>query len=118
MKLTRERALELHYQMWVDMLAELGETGKGDSYNTLEARGKFKREWCEKHLSGEIIKENCLLCEYAQQEREENDYSKFRCHYCPIDWGFRTDFGCETNETIWSSSPISEILALPERTVE
>lgn len=118
MKLTRERALELHRQMWRDMLAELGETGKGEEPNIIRARSEFKKEWCENHLPGTPVLEDCILCEYARQERIRHDFQKPRCHYCPINWGRIPSFACENNGVVWSHSPISEILALPERKVE
>ena len=42
MKLTREKALELHRKMWSDMRKELGDNP------TVADRTIFKMNWCEK----------------------------------------------------------------------
>lgn len=118
MKLTREEALRLHKEMWTNMLAELGETGSGKELTIIRARNEFKRKWCESHFPGTIFLEDCILCEFAKQERMKHGYQEHRCHYCPINWGHNDRFGCESNDVIWNYSPISEILALPERKVE
>ena len=118
MKLTREEALRLHRQMWTDMQKELGETGSGEETTTSRARNEFKRKWCESYFPGTPILENCILCEYAKQERIKHGYHDHRCYYCPINWGYKNWFGCESNDVVWNRSPISEILALPERKVE
>ena len=41
--LTKERALELHRQMWTDMQTELGDRPLP------KVRTKFKKDWCEAH---------------------------------------------------------------------
>lgn len=102
MKLTREEALKYHRQMWSDMQKELG-----DEPNAIE-RLRFKLEWCMKHFPGEKISSNCFLCEYADD-----------CDKCPIKWDVDYDnANCEGFVVNYLYSPISEILALPERKVE
>ena len=115
MELTRQQALDLHRQMWTDMQKELGDTGKGRAVSLITARNDFKEKWVKEHLHSEHILENCVLCEYANRERLKRGCKINRCEYCPINWGYYIRFGCECNEIIWSRSPISEILALPER---
>lgn len=97
-KLTREEALRLHRQMWSDMRKEFG-----DRPYDFE-RSYFKREWCLDH-GYDGIEEHCFLCEYAEQ-------NKIPCDKCIIDWG---GSNCTDYDISYWSSPISEILALPER---
>lgn len=122
MKLTREEALKLHRQMWTDMLAELGEKGVG-KYDVsfaedklLVARNMFKADWCKKHFPGDGICDYCFLCEYALQKEREGSVGH-KCDACPIMWSPKhITFACErTDGVTWNKSPISEILALPER---
>lgn len=101
MKLTREEALRLHRQMWSDMQKELGDCP------TYEERNDFKARWCLEHTPENIPRANCYLCEYTTQI----DGYKCRCN-CPIVWGI---YGCIDGKVDYRCSPISEILALPER---
>ena len=114
MKLTKEQTLFYHRQMWSDMQKDLG-----DNPNWIK-RMNYKKKWLIKHFSelvddksymfdrfGEIIRNNCFLCEYADAEFED-------C-VCLIDWPYGK---CETHldeSTDWRYMPISELLALPER---
>lgn len=99
MKLTREQALKYHRQMWSDMQKDIGDTP-----NALE-RVKFKRKWCMKHFPNEKIESNCFLCEYADD-----------CDRCPIKWDVDYDnANCKGFVINYLYSPISKILALPER---
>lgn len=116
-KLTREKALSLHRQMWVDMLLELGNNPSG------LARTIFKRDWLQAH-GYEDIKCNCFLCEYDFQQRK---IGEDWCEFCPIDWSSLSaeeDASCgdnyihnnpDTYKSIWRSAPIDEILNLPEK---
>jgi len=113
MNLTRERALELHRQMWQDMQDVLG-----DNPSTLDRRS-FKYEWCLENFPNSYVHADCFLCDYVK-----NTYGRMRCEYCPINWGpvknvkFRCmDFAKEGNAD-YRRSPISEILALPEEPEE
>lgn len=102
MKLTREEALRLHRQMWSDMQKDLGDC---PDYHD---RIMYKYEWCKKNFPYNYIKTDCFLCEYVV----ENDLT---CTNCPIDWGGSS---CRKGKVTYHRSPISEILALPEREVE
>lgn len=106
MKLTREEALRLHRQMWTDMQTALGDNP------SLDERVSFKAKWCKDHFLYERISSNCFLCEYIVQSNES-------CDYCPIKWNedYEQDC-CEGTGTNYQDSPISVILALPEREVE
>ena len=107
MKLTREEALRLHRLMWTDMQKELG-----DKPSWTE-RVAFKKAWCKKHFPKEKIEESCFLCEYGIQ------HSEYVCDHCPIRWDEHDDYdSCSTCGTNYLDSPISVILALPEREVE
>lgn len=113
LKLTREKALELHRQMWTDMKEEFGDNP------SRTARNDYKRYWLRKHFPEladiddyEIIRNNCFLCEYA-----DADYGVCECL---IDWpcGRCEDGDEDEDERNWSYMPISELLALPERKEE
>lgn len=106
MELEREEAVRLHRQMWSDMQAQLGDT---PSYYD---RAIFKYRWCEEHFPCEHIAHNCFLCEY-------DDQFGSNCENCPIAW---PDEDCcgggilpRHKNVNYRTSPISEILALPER---
>lgn len=116
-KLSREEAIRLHREMWQDMQVELG-----DEPGALE-RYVFKKKWVEEHFPDEFVNSNCFLCEYAQKLARD---SFTRCRYCPIAWNSNITpicnpggiFGfCERNMVDYRYSPISVILALPEREV-
>ena len=110
MDLTRERALELHREMWGDMQSKLG-----DNPRTWD-RLSFKVDWCEEHFPNEKILAHCFLCEYTADENGEGD-----CGRCPILWGSEkrlVTYYCQGRENNYTSVPISQILALPERKVD
>ena len=105
MDLTREEALKLHREMWSDMQKEFGDCP------TYGERRAFKRKWVGERFPKESVEANCFLCEYI------GDLS---CSCCLINWGRDGESGnsCEKAVGIgvdWRRSPISEILALPER---
>lgn len=111
MKLTREEALKYHRQMWTDMQKDIGDT------DNAELRTDYKTEWCEKHFPNEEISAYCFLCDYDEQKHAN-------CWNCPIDWphdedGF-PDCCCKDayGYPYYLTTPISVILALPEREVE
>lgn len=112
--LTREKALELHRQMWTDMQRDLGDCP------SRTRRIDYKRSWIKNHFPElvdksddyEIIRNNCFLCEYA-------DKIYGLCE-CPIDWPCgRCEDGYEDeDERNWLYMSISKLLALPEREEE
>ena len=109
MDLTREQALKLHREMWGDMQKKLGDKPSEAS------RIYFKEEWCKKHFPDEKILAHCFLCEYTVDENGLGD-----CHRCPILWGSEKRMKglyCSGRENDYTSVPISQILALPERKV-
>ena len=103
MDLTREEALKLHRQMWTDMQKELGDCPE------FSDRLLYKSRWRKKRFPKEEVNADCFLCEYAAHKTGD-------CRGCPINWGGDT---CQKynikNGVDWRYSPISEILALPER---
>ena len=102
MKITREEALRLHRQMWTDMQTALGDNP------TLGERVDYKASWCSQHFPNEEVDNHCFLCEYADD-----------CDHCPIKWDVDYDnANCEGFVVNYLYSPISVILALPERKVE
>lgn len=102
MKLTREEALKLHRQMWTDMQTELEDNPPG------AMRIFFKEKWKEKHFPGEVVSDNCFLCEVTRLRNCGGGCSK-----CPIVWPCGRCF----DHHYYYNAPISEILALPEREV-
>ena len=118
MFLTRKEALKLHRQMWGDMQIALSE--KDDC----ERRCTFKELWIKEHVAGKVM-HDCFLCEYAWQKSCEvdptpdGDFHPTCCQFCPIDWRDRiyysNGYACERGSVTWGKSPISKILALPER---
>ena len=106
MELEREGAVRLHRQMWSDMQKQLGDTPSRSD------REIFKYNWCEEHFPGEKISHNCFLCEYDDQFRSN-------CDNCPIAWPNEDCCGggifFQYKHVNYKTSPISEILALPER---
>ena len=110
MELTRERALELHRQMWTDMQKALG-----NNPSSLE-REYYKCQWCQEHFPDEDIRDHCFLCEYAY-----NKYISgwgFPCRYCPIKWDCAYCFKGDSIKKSYRNMPISELLALLERREE
>lgn len=103
MELTRENAVKLHRKMWGDMRIALGNNPSSSD------RAVYKQKWCTENFPNKKIINDCFLCEYAVRRDETAP-----CHYCPIDWG---SGGCVTGNVSYDRSPISEILALPEREV-
>ena len=108
MKLTKEKALELHRQMWTDMQEKLGDNPNRD------ARCTYKDEWIEEHFPNEDVLNDCFLCEYcANQQFSNRDNFDYGCCKCPIDW---PNGRCEDGiYSTWYNMPISELLALYER---
>jgi hypothetical protein len=112
MILTREQALKLHHEMWTDMQIKLGDCP------TTRARIHFKNEWCKEHFPNEIINNNCFLCEYFANKGQTCASNNIGRCICLIDWGLNNDnnnSGCIWGLINYEQSPISEILALPER---
>lgn len=117
-KLTREEAIMLHREMWADMQANLG-----DNPDYVE-RVAFKKKWIKEHFPNEHVNSNCFLCEYAQSIVGD---SFARCRACPIAWNSYLLPECRLGDwqvargaivVDYRFSPISVILALPEREVE
>lgn len=100
--LTREEALRKHRQMWTAMQEKLGDTPRPF------ARFRFKAEWCEAHGDADVDA-HCYLCQYVKERG-------LGCADCPIDWDGQES--CSDGDTSYKSSPISKILALPEREVK
>lgn len=100
-KLTREEAINLFRQQWADMQKELGDCPDW------EKRAIYKTKWCNAHNFADS--NNCFLCEWAIQ----ND--NVPCDECPIDWG---DVSCVGGKIDYRFTPISVILALPERRIK
>ena len=116
MKLTKEKTLKLHRQMWTDMQKALGDNP------TQNDRMMFKATWCVTRFPISHVTHNCFLCEYTNQfsgaEREVD------CSRCPIVWPCepcdKDGYFCEGLENRDEKNgyrfiPISKILSLPER---
>lgn len=108
MDLTRKEALTLFREMWSDMRNELGDNP--NIYQRLD----FKEKWVNEKFPYRRVRHDCFLCEYVRRKDMDS------CKRCPIDWGHDGiyDNACEKlcePGVDWRRSPISEILALPER---
>lgn len=99
--LTADEAYELHIAMWSDMQKQLGDDPSH------EERCWFKREWCKEKFPGEVVFNNCFLCEYTFQQR-------LKCDECPVEWPEDYCGG----DVSYARSPISKILALPKRRIK
>ena len=113
MKMSEEMALRLHLMMRGDMKKELGD------YPSASDRELFKKNWVDKNFPEADVKHNCFLCERSRLSMG------MLCTGCPIKWGEAdgngfTIVGCNTcaNEVRFTTSPISQILALPARNPE
>lgn len=62
------------------------------------------------HTPDSNVYNSCYLCEYIDQT------GKYCDDNCPIDWG--KNGWCMCGEVDYRYSPISKILALPERNVQ
>ncbi len=106
MDLTREEALGLFREMWSDMQEELGDCPSFDE------REEYKKDWCRKH-GYYNVPFNCFLCAYGNNEDDDDGCD------CPINWNFDgqniSGNSCIDGTVDYTYSPISEILALPER---
>ena len=106
--LTRERALELHRQMWSDMQRDLG------NHPSRDERWSYKEDWIHSHFPNEHVCNLCFLCEYCvnQQFSTSSNFDYDKC-VCPIKWPRGR---CEEGEdSTWYNMPISKLLELPER---
>lgn len=117
-KLTKKEAVDLFRQMWTDMQTELGDCPE------FEDRLRFKAIWCFRLFPNDYISHSCPLCEYAEQRRNKLGPARnMICDFCPIEWPFDPIDGgvncCMDDDGVinYIDSPISEILALPEREV-
>lgn len=101
-RLTKARAIELFRQQWSDMRDRIGENP------SIYERDRFKVMWVDEHFPGEEVDCSCFLCEYDMQQENGGG-----CDFCPIKW----PGGCcvSAGHINCLDSPISEILALPER---
>lgn len=110
MKLTKEKALELHRQMWSDMQKDLGD------YPNRNERWQYKEDWIQAHFPNERVYNLCFLCEYCANQqfstRDEFDYDFCKC---PIKWPRERCEEGTLDESSWDTMPISKLLELPER---
>lgn len=111
-RLTKERAIELHRDMWNWILGELNKNPYAKVCNLKNKYIKtnpdiYKHQ--EYNDNEELVYNNCFCCEYAVQQTNPRMFannfdfwSKFRsnfCKHCPLRWGTEDnteDFFCET----------------------
>jgi hypothetical protein len=121
---TKEDAINLHKQMWSDMLKHEKETQQ--VFTPLD-KIRFKKEWCITYF-GREISNNCILCEYAQYQLsqsnnqfEELDEKIRHCVFCPLSWGsnennlIKGKSLCENNVVDWRWNSITQIIDLKEK---
>ena len=125
--LTKEQALQLHKEMWLEMaespyvVKDGFEKDVAPSFITSEsmARNIFKRDYMEER--GLEVLNNCFLCEYALQQSEfGDDY----CKHCPANWCgteqkcLNPSYMCECgecNEIDWRYSNVLKIANIKPR---
>ena len=109
MVLTREKALELHRQMWADMQEALGDNPSKIT------RCEYKENWIKKHFPNDSVYNDCFLCEYCCEHQFSSRYEfEYDFCECPIKWPSERCEDCYLNDR-WGSMSISKLLALPER---
>jgi len=110
MNLTRERALELHRQMWTDMQEALGDNPSKIT------RCEYKENWIKKHFPNDSVSHDCFLCEYCCEHQFSSRYEfEYDFCKCPIKWPFGRCEDGDSGDDGWWHMPISKLLALPER---
>lgn len=105
--LTKEQALQLHKEMWLEMAKckDVTVSGINDlrNYHLLKVeqnnRYWFKSNYMNKNNLD--ILNHCFLCEYAYQEMERNDWIDDYCKFCPVNW-------CGTEQKCLNPSYICE----------
>lgn len=87
-KLTREKAIEKHRELWNEIAHVLSEIETGD-IELWDLKTKALRNLGEK----EIPLNGCYCCEYTKPYDYEG-----ACDFCPIKWRCRGEFRCEKSE--------------------
>ena len=111
-RLTKERAIELHRDMWNLVINELNKNPDANVHNLKNKYIKTNpdiHKYQEYNDNEELVYNNCFCCEYAVQKANprmfSNDFDFWQefnvdfCEYCPLRWGTEEnteDFFCET----------------------
>lgn len=115
--LTKEQALQLHKEMWLEMAKckDVTVSGINDlrNYNSLSVEQNNRYWFKSNYMNGNNldILNNCFLCEYAYQEMERNGCIDNYCKFCPVNWESKDkEFMCESDSGIdWRYSNILDI---------
>lgn len=86
----KERALELHRDMWLWISREIAKNRHTQDIDDLKVK------YIERYCSGKNISYNCFACEYAYRKAKEkygNIYRAlhYRCEFCPLEWNATGD---------------------------
>ena len=111
-RLTKERAIELHRDMWNWIASELN---KNPDAKVCNLKNKYIKtnpnihKYQEYNYNEDLVYNNCFCCEYALQQANPrmfaNDFDFWKefdtdfCEHCPLRWGTEDnteDFFCET----------------------
>lgn len=90
MKMTSEKAIKNHRAMW-NWIADRYEYSKScDNCKMLLDVDFYKRAYIKDHFGNKSVKNNCFMCEYAEQMYDD-PYDLSTCtdyhNYCLLDWG-------------------------------
>lgn len=114
--LTKEQALQLHKEMWLEMAKckDVTVSGINDLRNYHSHIEQRERYWFKLNYMGKNnlnILNHCFLCEYAHQEMERNGCIDNYCKFCPVNWESNSEeFMCEYGDGIdWRYSNILDI---------
>lgn len=89
MKLTREKAIELHRNMW-NWIAD-----RIEKLKIVVNIYYYKKEYCDINKYYFIL-HKCFCCEYASRKC----YVGYMCQMCPLDWESKTNYMmCENAES-------------------
>lgn len=111
-RLTKERAIELHRDMWNWIASELNKNPDAEVHNLKNKYIKTNpdiHKYQEYNDNEDLVHNNCFCCEYAVQQANPrifaNDFDFWKefntdfCEHCPLIWGTEDnteDFFCET----------------------
>ena len=111
-RLTKERAIELHRDMWNWIASELNKNPDAEVHNLKNQYIKTNSDihkYQEYNDNEDLVHNNCFCCEYAVQQANPrifaNDFDFWKefntdfCEHCPLIWGTEDnteDFFCET----------------------
>lgn len=106
--MTAEEAIKNHRDMW-NWIADQYERNKSCDDCEMHDVDSYKEAYIKDHFSDVSVKNNCFMCEYAEQMYDD-PYDLSTCtdyhNYCLLDWG-NTEPGYMCEE---ECSPYSDVV--------